>query len=557
LALPVLRNRLEQRLALLTGGARDQPSRLQTMRNAIGWSHDLLRPHEQVVFRRLAVFIDGCSLEAAEYVGGVGAEERIENDRFPAPSILDGLSALVDASLLHTEIRSDGTTRYRMMETIREYALERLESSDDVALTRQAHTAYFMGLADRYQLADLLPDGDQAMTLLETEHANFQAVLTYLEAAGESESCMRLVTALGRFWSQQSHYQVGRMWLERVAVPESAAPDDARAKALVHLGMIDFYQGEHPTAETHLTEGLTACRQRGHAFHASLALLGLGASAFIQGDLDRATALLEESLAAAQTIADQRLAGIMVAMALGNLADVPRARGDVVLATAYAEDALRRLRETGHTFGMIIILVTLGDLARDRGDPARAVDLYREALELGREHPGTFIVLEVIQALGIVAVAVGQAERGARLLGATEAQRERIGLRYRVAENQVALEQAEAKARATLGGPAFTAAWSAGRALHPEEVVTEALDPVSPPRQSSPAVLSPREEEVLRLLVSGQTNPAIAKALFISVRTVENHIAHILAKLGVSTRTAAVAAAIAAGLHTPTQPPSS
>jgi DNA-binding CsgD family transcriptional regulator len=207
---------------------------------------------------------------------------------------------------------------------------------------------------------------------------------------------------------------------------------------------------------------------------------------------------------------------------------------------------------------MILVLVQLGDLARDLGTPARALDLYREALDLGRQHPGTFMMLEVTQALGIVAIATGQTERGTRLLGATEAHRERIGLHYRVAENQVALEQAEATARATLGPSAFTAAWSAGRTLHPAAVVTEALAPISsPPRRSSLIDLSPREEEVLRLLVSGQTNPAIAKTLFISVRTVENHIARIFAKLGVTTRTAAVATAIAAGIPNPPQSPSS
>jgi DNA-binding CsgD family transcriptional regulator len=188
------------------------------------------------------------------------------------------------------------------------------------------------------------------------------------------------------------------------------------------------------------------------------------------------------------------------------------------------------------------------------------------------------VVIEAIQALGIVMVAVGQAERGVRLLSATEAIGERIGLRYRVADNQMALDQAMAAARAELGEPAFGAAWSAGRTLQLPQAMAESLalfeaPPGSPQasRQSAiaeaevlpsaaapaadPAVragvsLSPREREVLALLVAGHTNPAIAEALFISVRTVENHIAHILAKLGVSTRTAAVSAAIAAGLLT-------
>jgi DNA-binding NarL/FixJ family response regulator len=423
--------------------------------------------------------------------------------------------------------------------------------------------------------------------VLESEHANLRAALSWLEETGESESFARLATALGRFWSQHGHYQEGRGWLKRVAAFESAASADIRAKALVFLGAIEIYQGAHQEAEAHLTEGLTGSRTQEDTFHTALALLGLGALAALQVDHDRSTALLEESLAAAQTIADQPLSGIMMGLALVNFAVVLRARGNYEFATSYLGQSLGRFRDTGYTKGMILALGDLGDLARDRGDHVRALNLYREALDLGREHPDNHVVIDLIQALGIVAVAIGQAERGARLLGANEALRERIGLRYRLAENQVALEQALAAARAALGEPAFVAAWSAGGMLQPRQAVAEALSPFDPPASSPPASpmsavatgqpdepataterhpvvltgilssLSAREREVLVLLVAGRTNPAIAAALFISTRTVENHVAHIFAKLGVSSRTAAVAAAIGAGLLAPDQPSSS
>ena len=200
---------------------------------------------------------------------------------------------------------------------------------------------------------------------------------------------------------------------------------------------------------------------------------------------------------------------------------------------------------------MILALGDLGNLARDQGDYARALALYREALELGRSHPGTRVVTEVIEAVGIVAAAVGQAERAARLLSAAGAQRDRLGLRYRVREDQVALEQAVAAARAALGEEAFATAWAAGRTSPRRR-----QSPRRSPRSSQPPAptsisLTPREDDILRLLVAGQTDPAIAAALFISVRTVEHHVARIFAKLGVHTRTAAVTAAIATGSSTP------
>jgi DNA-binding NarL/FixJ family response regulator len=181
--------------------------------------------------------------------------------------------------------------------------------------------------------------------------------------------------------------------------------------------------------------------------------------------------------------------------------------------------------------------------------------LYHQALELSRNHPGTRFVTEVIEAVGIVAAAAGQTQRATMLLSAARAQRDRLGLRYRVREDQVALEHAVATTRAAFGEPAFATAWAAGRALTPAQAIAEALDPLVPPTSTHGISLTPREDEILRLLAAGQTDPAIAAALFISVRTVEHHVARIFAKLGVHTRTAAATAALANGLVDPTLPP--
>jgi DNA-binding CsgD family transcriptional regulator len=235
-----------------------------------------------------------------------------------------------------------------------------------------------------------------------------------------------------------------------------------------------------------------------------------------------------------------------------NLGGAAWLQGDRPLAVHYLQDGLRLARAAGHTVGIMHALGDLGDLARDHGEHAEALALYAEALDLGRKHPSTRVVVEVLEGVAVVTVAIGRAERGARMLGAAEALRDRMGLRLRVGANQPALEQAVAAVRAVLGEAAFAAAWAAGRKLSPAQAVAEALDLAMPSTPSiSRGLLTPRETEILRLLAVGQTDPVIARTLSISVRTVESHVARILTKLGVRTRTAAATVAISTGLVDP------
>jgi non-specific serine/threonine protein kinase len=206
------------------------------------------------------------------------------------------------------------------------------------------------------------------------------------------------------------------------------------------------------------------------------------------------------------------------------------------------------MRAAGHARGATLALRDLGDLARDRGDHRRAMALYREALAPARTYVQSREVADVVEAIGVMTVALDEPTRAARLLGAAEAMRERMGLRLRAPENQAALDQATVAARAMLGTEAFAAAWDAGRRLRPEDAVAEATaEPTLPPG----AALTRREREVLGLLAAGMTDAAIAAALFLSVRTVERHVLHILAKFGVKSRAAAARAGRAAGLVPP------
>lgn len=537
LSLPALHERLERRLPLLTGGGRDRPLRLQTMRGAIAWSHDLLPLAEQVLFRRLAVFVDGATLDAVEAVGGAG-----ESPEDHPHVVLDLVATLVEASLLRSDVGPDGTVRYRMLETIREFAEERLVASGEAAAIRQRHAAYFTAFAERYELAELLPDGERARTLLEADHANLRAALTWLAEEAPAEPFLRLAATLGHFWAGVGYYREGRGWLER-ALDRADAPAADRAKALVALGLIRCYQGAYRDSAMRLTDGLAACRIVGDPIHEALALIVLGGLAVMDGDPEHGSDLLRKALDATQGVEDRRIAGILAGWVSINLAVAPRARGQYELAAAHLEEALRLEREAGYAEGAILALGDLGNVARDMGDASRALALYREALDLGLTYPGTRVVTEVVEAVGIMAAAAGMAERTARLLGAAGAQRDRLGLLYVVKEDRAAVERAVSAARSALGEDAFAAAWAAGRALNPSQAVSEATAPITARHESRSGLLSPREVEVLRLVAAGMTNPAIAAALFLSVRTVENHVAHIMAKLGVRTRTAAVAAA--------------
>lgn len=543
LSLPDLIDRLDHRLPLLTGGSRNQPDRLQTMRNAIAWSHDLLELADQRLFRRLAVFTGGFSLEAAEYIGAIGSTH----------NVFDTLIALIDASLLQTEILADGTLRYRMLETIRDFAAEQLAASDEAVALHEAHALYFLEFAEQNQLADLLPDSDRILTGLEADHANLRSALALLEETGKFDLLVRLTTALGRFWHTQGHFREGQSWLERVLADDITTTHPERIAILLHLGIIDTYQGRNQEARQHLTEGLSGDPDQRDALLAAGAFLALGNMALHEGDTDDATTKFREAMTATEAIPNERLASILVGRVLGNLAVLDRLQGNHILANERLEDVLHRTQSSNDTSGTIVALGDLGDLARAQGNAARALAFYRRALRSAGAITATRTVTAVTEGVAAMIAAEGQPEVAARLLGAASGHRERIGLRYRAVDDEIAISQALATIRTNLGEQAFSSAWEAGRRMSWDQAVAEALDPAALPAATPDISLTPREQEILRLLVAGQSNGSIADALFISRRTVEHHVARIFPKLGVRTRAAAVAAAIAAGLspHVP------
>ena len=567
--------RLERRLPLLTGGPRDQPDRHRTMRDAIAWSHDLLSADEQALFRRLAVFAGGCTLGAAETVAqGLGARDQGlgvhlgPSPQPPAsnpPSVLDGLASLVDNSLLLQAEGSNGEARFGMLETVREFGLEQLETSGDGESTRRAHAAYYLALAEQGEAAFWGTGPGDWRALLEPELDNFRAALAWALEQGEAEMGLSLASALEPLWWLGVLEGEGRRWLQRALASGISTGSTPRTKALAVAGLLAAEQDDHAAAAALATEGLDLARRHDDRFGIANATYVLGTLAINRGEETEARTHLDESLAIVRELGDRgRTARALCDLAvLGDLGTIeaPGDPADQERAEAYCQEALGLFRELGHRRGIARALHGLAYLAYKRRDYPRAVALSRETLARRWELQDRWGIAANLEDVADITGLTGQPLQAARLYGAAEALREAIGAPvppfYRAE-----YEQEVALTRRALAADVFAAAWAAGRALPLAQVVEEALAPTERPAGveeravAGPphGLLTPREVDVLRQLAAGRLDREIAEALNLSVRTVEHHVAHILAKLDVRTRTAAVSASIAAGLAEPGPP---
>jgi non-specific serine/threonine protein kinase len=364
LAVEQIRERLDDRFRLLTGGSRTALPRQQTLRATIQWSHDLLAPREQEFLRRLAPFVGGWALDGATDV----VEEN--GDEFET---LDLLTLLVDKSLVAVDRRDPERTRYRLLESVREFALERLEESGESAAVRDRHLAHFLALAERSEEELLGPDQGRWFEILETENENLLAALAWCgKTPGGGEKGLRLAASVYRFWSARGHYALGRRALvEALARPRAEGDGAARAKALV----------------------------RG----AGLAL--------VEGDHTAARALIEESLGLYRELDDQK----GVARALSGLATVEAYAGDYAASRRYGEECLATYRALGATRAMAVTLHNLGFLGIAEGTPEQAVPLYEEALAILRKVGDREHIALTLADLAIARARLGQAEdaRGA------------------------------------------------------------------------------------------------------------------------------------------------
>ena len=390
--------RLDHRLALLTGGARNLPPRHQTLRHAIDWSYDLLQPAEQVLFARLAVFAGGGTLDAVEVIAGsdLGAGEALP------PLVI--LQALLDQSLLARRLDGGDEPRFFMLETIREYAHEQLVRRDEVATLQTRHAQYYLAWAEA--VAQQLPGAEEKAGLdrLEQEYDNLRAVLDWAQGQGAHEPAARMMVALLRFWDLRGYWSEGRRRLEAVLRQAGdTLPAPVRAAVALGAGRFAGYQDDYTAAQRFTTEGLHQATLAGDQPGMAAALNGLAFLAATQGDRATATRLLEESLAVSRAIDDTR----NVAKTLGNLGRVAMDSGDYGHAFRLQHEALALFRRLRDKWGLVGVLESLGQLAAEQGEYDQAIALLEESLALSRALGDKGHLAWVLGDLGIALLAAG------------------------------------------------------------------------------------------------------------------------------------------------------
>ena len=467
-----LQAQLERGLGFLADGPRDLAERQQAMRNTIAWSENLLTAEQSVLFRRLAVFVGGCSVEAAQAV--CVSPEGAAPLRLDA---LEGLGALVNQSL--TQQREEGSApRFGMLRVIREYALEQLEASQEADSLRRAHAASMLALAERAEPQLVGPEAGMWLERLDIEHDNLRAALTWASERGAIEMGLRLVAAVFRFWVVRGHLREGRAWAERLLAlarnDSSVASSAALARALRAAGVIALYQSDEQAAGGWLEQAAALGRAADDLPTAALALNSLGVVAMHNGALDQAAAYLEESLTLLRVVGRQR----DIASAHINLGVVAILSGDLERATETLSEALAAARQAGDRDLIATTLANLASVALHRRAITQAEALGREALALYRDLGDPRRCAVGLEGLAASAGLAGNGERAARLLGASSALREGLGTPAASHEREE-VEMMVAEARATLGEERWAAALAAGAALTPAAAIAEALRTVA------------------------------------------------------------------------------
>ena len=432
---PALLNRLSNRLNVLTGGARDLPARHQTLRNTIDWSYGLLDASEQVLWRRLAVFVGGCSLDAVESV--------CSGDDPSGLDILDGLTSLVDKSLLQRVDDDSEELRVSMLETLLEYSAEQLEASGEKDELQRRHAAFYLEVAEQAHVLMQGPDEIQWLDRLSREHPNMRAALAWsLAPGGWPEAALRLCVALNRFWLVRDHVREGRTWIDQ-ALEKGALDEEVRhsplyaqvllfassfdrflgdvshdralveraleiyreahdrpgmARALFELGLAAFDEYRFAEAESCFEQSLVLFREAGDLFGTARNLNTLGFEiAFHQGQYERADMLLSEAAALARELE----ARTFLASTLHRLGYVNRARRDYKRAYAYDHEALEIYRGFGDKRHIVEMLVGLGRTTLAQGEFGQARAFFEEAIRIDRERGDTYHLAFILGAAGL------------------------------------------------------------------------------------------------------------------------------------------------------------
>jgi tetratricopeptide (TPR) repeat protein len=454
------------------------------MRGAVEWSYELLTKDETSLFRRLAVFEGGFTFAAAASVIG-GPVSALREKEAPAQPVtteieqlmidpLDGLSALVNKSLLVTKEQTDAEVRFRMLEVVREYALDRLESSAEAEATRCNHAAYFLALAEEAEphLHGWRPA--EWLDRLEQENDNLRAALRWA-LTYDVETAARLGAAIRYFWNFQGYLTEGLRWSESILKLGDRIPTTARWKILSMAGNMARFQGDYEVARMMYQQGLSEGRAADDLPQISLSCRGLGGLALEQGDYTAARGFIEEALAVARESNDK----FGVARSLSMLGDLARTVGDDAAARPLMGEALTICRQLGNQYAIGNILNNLAAAEYGEGDYAAAYSHFAEGLTMARESGDNIVgdriaVSYALDGFAALAVRRGESELAATLAGVAEQLRESINYNIEPAERRFR-DAYLASARAVLSEPIFSAAYSEGRKLKLDEAVALAL----------------------------------------------------------------------------------
>ncbi len=413
-----LLSRLGNQLKLLTGGAKDLPVRQQTMRNAIGWSYDLLDENERTLFRRLSIFVGGATLEAIETVCDCG-------NGF---DVFEGVLSLTDKSLIRRRENENGAVRFQMLEVVREFSAEKLTESGNLEQVKLNHADYFLGFAER--LEPNLRGAEQAkwLDVLEEEHGNLRVAFEYFLET-DTEKALRLSGAIHRLWSVHGHYSEGRNRLKDVLEKGRNASKSARTKALIPAADLAWSQGDLNAAAVYYEECLNLSREIGDKKKIAQSCNGLGITRLNQNDFD-IRPLLEESLEIGRELDDKAIVGV----ALMGLGEIARLEGDYAQAHSYYEETLNEARKGGDAFNLLYALFNLGSVSCMKGDAETAREQFTESLSLAKDLGSIRAVADCLDGFASLSAMNENFEKAAKLFGAADALRESVGFEIQTAD---------------------------------------------------------------------------------------------------------------------------